>query len=267
MKKILMVCGFVLGSCFTLGSALAQGAPLQKDCELCPELVQVPAGSYTMGRQDGLSNERPEHKVTLDAFYLGRMEVTQAQWKAVMNSTPSANGACGPQCPVDSVNWDEVQEYLAKLSALSGKTYRLPSEAEWEYAARAGTSNLYVWGDMPSREYANYGSETCCEGLAEGRDAWVHTAPVGSFPPNAFGLFDMLGNVAEWTQDVFYKNYMFATKDGSAWVSDAPGAAFSRVVRGGAWNQDGASLRATKRAQAITTEPSDAIGFRVARSL
>lgn len=268
MKKILIGCCFVLGCCWFF-PALAQGgsALVSKDCELCPELVQVPAGSYLMGRPDGLSNERPEHRVTLQGFYLGRMEVTQAEWKAVMGSTPSANSACGPQCPVDSVSWDEIQVYLAKLSAMSGKTYRLPSEAEWEYAVRAGTSSLYWWGDKPSHEYANYGSDTCCEGLVEGRDAWMHTAPVGSFPPNAFGLFDMLGNVAEWTQDVFYKNYLFAPNDGRAWLNDAPGAAYSRVVRGGAWNQDGVSLRATKRSQAITAEPSEAIGFRVARSL
>ncbi|PQA76343.1 formylglycine-generating enzyme family protein [Rhodoferax sp. TS-BS-61-7] len=259
-----VLCGLLLGQ-----GACAQGssAALQKDCDVCPDLVLIPTGTFTMGSTAGLSIERPAHQVTVGSFYMGRMEVTQAQWAAVMGSTPSANSACGPECPVEMVSWDEAQEYLKKLSVLTGKKYRLPSEAEWEYVARAGTSTAYWWGDVASHEQANYGSDDCCEGVVQGRDVWVGTAPVGSFPANAFGVFDMLGNVAEWTEDFYHKSYVSAPSDGRAWLDDDLRHQYGRVVRGGAWNHDAAGIRSSKRAQAITVEPSESIGFRVARSL
>lgn len=269
MKKIASLWCLVLCGLFLAQAACAQGssAVIQKDCDVCPEVVQIPAGSFTMGSAAGLSIERPAHQVTVASFYMGRMEVTQAQWTFVMGSTPSANAICGANCPVEMVSWDEVQQYLQKLSALTGKKYRLPSEAEWEYAARAGTTTAYWWGDTASHAHANYGREECCEGLAQGPDLWTSTAPVGSFTANAFGLFDMLGNVAEWTEDFFHKSYAFAPYDGRAWLDDDLRFQYGRVVRGGAWNSDAEGIRSAKRSLAITVDPADSIGFRVARSL
>ena len=249
------------------GHAASDNTAVIKDCDICPDLVSIPAGSFLRGSKDGRSTEQPVHQVSVKGFLIGRFEVTQRQWKAVMDSTPSTNQSCGEDCPVESVSWDDVQTYLKKLSQLSGKSYRLPSESEWEYAARAGTSSPYGWGDAKSHDKANYGSEECCGGFREGRDQWEATAPVGRFEPNAFGLFDMLGNVAEWVEDVWHKNYFLAPGDGSAWISGTPPELLARVVRGGAWNHDSNSIRSASRAKAIVVEPSDSTGFRVARSL
>lgn len=237
-----------------------------KDCDICPELVVIPEGTYLRGSKEGRSTEQPVHQVRVKSFLMGRTEVTQGQWKAVMDSTPSSNQACGESCPVDSVSWDDAQAFLKKLSEVAGKKYRLPSEAEWEYAARAGTTSAYWWGDVASHEQANYGSEECCDGLAEGRDKWEKTAPVGQFQPNAFGLHDMLGNVAEWVEDVYHKNYLFAPGDGSAWISGASYEFLARVVRGGAWTHDPGNIRSASRAMGIVVETSNSIGFRVVRA-
>ena len=246
--------------------AKTRDVKLVKDCDACPEIVAVPAGTFLRGSKDGKSTEQPVHEVSVKTFMIGRTEVTQAQWKAVMGSTPSSNQKCGDTCPVESVSWNEIQLYLKKLSEMTGKSYRLPSESEWEYAARAGTDTAYWWGDTVSHETANFGDEQCCNGWAEGRDQWENTAPVGQFPPNAFGLFDMHGNVAEWVEDVYHKNYLFAPGDGSAWITGAPRELLARVVRGGAWNHDADSIRSASRAKAIVVDSSDNLGFRVARS-
>lgn len=238
-----------------------------KDCDVCPELIAIPAGSFIRGSKDGRSTEQPVHQVNVGRFLIGRFEVTQGQWKSVMGDTPSTNQSCGNDCPVESVSWNDVQLYLKKLSESSGKVYRLPSEAEWEYAARAGTTSVYWWGDIASHDQANFGSEECCSGLVEARDQWDGISPVGRFLPNAFGLYDTQGNVAEWVEDVYHRNYFLAPGDGSAWIAGTPPERLARVVRGGAWNHDSNSIRSASRGKAIVTEPSDAIGFRVARSL
>lgn len=248
-------------------NASISAAVITKDCDSCPEMVTIPAGSFLRGSETGRSTERPVHKVSVKSFMIGRVEITQKQWRDVMGSNPSANQACGENCPVDSVSWDDVHDFLKRLRELTGKEYRLPSEAEWEYAARGGTSSIYWWGDSASHENANYGTDECCNGLAEGRDQWENTAPVGSFPPNAYGLYDTHGNVAEWVEDVYHKNYFLAPGDGSAWVTGAPHEFLARVVRGGAWNHDKGNLRSASRGMGIIVETSGVIGFRVARSL
>lgn len=237
-----------------------------KDCDVCPEIVTLPAGTFLRGSKDGRSSELPVQQVSVKSFLIGRTEVTQGQWKAVMGSTPSSNQNCGESCPVDSVSWNDAQEYVKKLRELTGKQYRLPSEAEWEYAARAGTTSTYYWGDTASHVNANYGIDECCQGLVSGGDQWEGSAPVGQFPPNAFGLYDMLGNVAEWVEDVYHKNYFLAPGDGSAWVSGAPFELLGRVVRGGAWIHDPGSIRSASRGMVITVDQSESVGFRVARS-
>lgn len=180
-------------------------------------MVVIPAGSFQMVSNDGDSDEKPVHGVRVVSFALGRTEVTQGQWRAVMGNNPSHFSRCGDDCPVVQVSWDDAQAYLKKLSQKTGQSYRLPTEAEWEYAARAGATTQYWWGDEASHEYMNYGKDQCCGGLASGRDQWVNTAPVGQFPANAFGLHDMSGNVREWVEDCWHDHYNGApTASGSA---------------------------------------------------
>ena len=236
-----------------------------KDCADCPEMVAIPAGSFDMGSDDGPSNEQPVHRVAVQALLLGRTEVTQWQWQAVMGSNPSHFSQCRNDCPVERVSWDDAQAFLRKLGQKTGLRYRLPSEAEWEYAARAGTRSAYWWGDQASHEYANYGTDVCCDGLVQGRDRWVYTAPVAQFPANGFGLHDMHGNVAEWVQDVWHGNYAGAPTDGSAWT--AGGNQAQRVLRGGGWDDIPRFLRsATRNRHAPVGRIIDFTGFRIARN-
>ena len=171
-------------------------------------------------------------------FAVGKYEVTFAEWDACVSA-----GGCTHQSddegwgrdtrPVINVSWDDAQEYVYWLSRETGKSYRLLSEAEWEYVARAGTTTKYWWGDELSHDHANYGSDGAHGGgMAAGKDRWVKTSPVGSFPPNPFGLFDTAGNIAEWVADCWHENYEGAPSDGSPWVS---GDCSERVSRGGDW--------------------------------
>jgi formylglycine-generating enzyme required for sulfatase activity len=236
-----------------------------KDCADCPEMVVIPAGLFQMGSNEG-ANEKPVHSVTLKSFALGKYEVTQGQWKAVMGNNPSGFSSCGDTCPVEQVSWDDIQYYIHKLNTKSGKSYRLPSEAEWEYAARAGTTTQYWWGDKASHEYANFGKDDCppCGGLAQGRDKWENIAPVGQFAANAFGLHDMHGNVWEWVQDYYHESYSGAPVDGSAWESG--GEQKYQVLRGGSWSGYPAFLRSAYRYWLTPGNRNSSIGFRLART-
>lgn len=184
-----------------------------KDCPDCPEMVVIPTGSFNMGSYYD-RDSAPLHRVKISAFLLGKTEVTQGQWKAVMGFNPSHFYQCGDSCPVDSVSWDEAKEFARRL----GSKYRLPTEAEWEYAARAGSGYKWSFGDNASQleEYA-----------------WLYqkaTQAVAQKKSNAFGLHDMYENVWEWNQDCWNNNYEGAPVDGSAWES---GDCSQRVVRGG----------------------------------
>ena len=225
-----------------------------KDCPDCPELVVIPAGSFTMGSND-YGDEGPPHSVTVPSFAMGRAEVTQGQWRAVMGSNPSRHIECGNDCPVDSVNWDDIQGFIQKLNAKTGKSYRLPSEAEWEYAARAGSTGKWSFGDGEWKL---------------GQHAWYYenssrkTNPVATKQSNAFGLFDMQGNVVEWMQDCWNTNYIGAPTDGSAWTA---GNCSQRVQRGGSWTNNSAFTRVTNRSWFDMASRFDTSGFRVAQSL
>jgi formylglycine-generating enzyme required for sulfatase activity len=232
-----------------------------------PEMVVVSRGAFEMGSEGG--DESPRHTVVIcQPFALGKTEVTFEDYDrfaaATARSKPADQNWGRGTRPVINISWDDAVAYAEWLSQQTGKRYRLPSEAEWEYAARAGTTTDYPWGDTASHEHANYGTDECCDGLASGRDAWVNTAPVGSFPANAFGLHDMHGNVWEWVQDCYHENYEGAPADGSA--REQCGTEY-RVLRGGSWIYFPAGLRSAFRVGRPATDAIINIGFRLAQDL
>lgn len=231
-----------------------------------PEMVVIPAGSFMMGDSEHV-HEQPVHRVSLGRFELGKYEVTQGLWKAVMGSNPSRFSECGDNCPVEQVSWDDAQAFIKKLNQKTGKSFRLPSEAEWEYAARAGSTTKYWWGDVASHEYANYGKEECCEGLAQGRDQWEHTAPVGQFPANSFGLYDMHANIKEWVQDCYEDNYSKGQPiDGTAHRGD-DSTCTHRVQRGGSWSGSPQYHRSAMRYWIRPNARFHNMGLRLARTV
>jgi formylglycine-generating enzyme required for sulfatase activity len=236
-----------------------------KECTNCPEMIVVPAGAFTMGSPEielGEANERPRHTVTFGyQFAVGKFAVTFDEWDVCFNDggcngyRPDDHGWGRGQRPIINVSWDDAKAYVAWLSKKTGKSYRLLSEAEYEYAARAGTDTPYPWGYSIGEGNAN------CAGCgSHGRE----TAPAGSFPPNGFGLYDMVGNVDEWTEDCWHDSYTDAPADGAAWAS---GECTTRVVRGGSWDTTPGGLRSAYRWRYTTDTRDSDIGFRVARRL
>ncbi len=240
-----------------------------KECAKCPEMVVVPAGTFTMGsptNEPGRSaDESPQHTVTIARpFAVGRFEITFAEWDACAGDggcegyKPSDEGWGRGRRPVINVSWDDAEAYIAWLSKKTGKPYRLLSESEYEYATRAGTQTAYPWGNAIGKNNAD------CHACGSRWDA-RKTAPVGSFAPNRFGLYDMVGNVREWTEDCYHDNYIGAPADGSAWIEGAN--CYDRVVRGGSWLIAPAFLRSASRYWFTTDYRLDYLGFRVARTL
>ncbi len=223
-----------------------------KDCPDCPEMVVLPAGRFTMGSSKG-GDEGPAHSVTIARpFAIGKFEVTQGQWKALMGSNPSKFTQCGDDCPVENVSWNDAQAFIQKLNAKTSKNYRLPSEAEWEYACRAGGHHEYCGSDNVDAvgwHVQNSGK----------------TRPVGGKQANAWGLYDMSGNVREWVQDWYHDNYNGAPTDGSPWESG--GEQKYRVLRGGSWGYFPADLRSALRIWFTPVIRSSFIGLRLARTL
>jgi formylglycine-generating enzyme required for sulfatase activity len=244
--------------------AEAPGSEFRECARVCPRMVVVPPGTFAMGSPedevDRTAGEGPRHEVTIaHAFAISRSEVTFEQWDACVAAAacPTAVDSWGRgTMPVIDVSWDGAKLYVAWLSHVTGKEYRLPTEAEWEYAARAGSSTRYAWGDEPGIGHAN------CNGCVS---AWtLQTAPVGSFQPNAFGLFDMQGNVWEWVEDVWHDSYEGAPTDGSAWIE---GDATYRVVRGASWHNEPELTRVAIRFKRHREVQFDTLGFRVARTI
>jgi sulfatase modifying factor 1 len=225
------------------------------------DMVFVKGGSFQMGSTEGDSDEKPVHTVTVSDFYIGRYEVTQAQWRSVMGSDPPElnNSGCD-QCPVERVSWDDIQEFLQKLNAETGQNYRLPTEAEWEYAARGGNkSQGYVYsGSNDVAEVAWY-SSNAREGNTDGSEKT--TRPVGGKKPNELGLYDMSGNVWEWCSD-WYGDYSSSAQQNPR----GPGSGTYRVYRGGSWLSNPRNCRAANRLRFTPTIRSNYIGFRLARS-
>jgi formylglycine-generating enzyme required for sulfatase activity len=235
-----------------------------RDCDACPQMVAVPAGFFTMGspqsEEGWSSDEGPQHDVTLPKFALSQNEVTFDEWDACVKSggcnryEPSDQGWGRGRRPVINVSWDDAKAYVAWLSKETSQPYRLLSEAEWEYAARAKKTTRYWWGnDLPTPEQANFGWNV------------GKTSEVGAYPANPLGLYDMNGNVWEWVEDCWHDSYKGAPpKDGSAWTS---GDCSRRVLRGGSWGLTPEYLRSAFRLGFFREVRSGGIGFRVARTL
>jgi len=215
------------------------------------EFVLIPPGSFMMGSDNGEADEKPAHQVTISySFYLGKFEITQSQWRAVMGTNPSYFKHCD-NCPVEEVSWDDAKTFIRKLNQMNdGYTYRLPTEAEWEYACLAGTSGGNT-ANIKDVGWYDQNSEN-------------KTHPVGQKQPNAFGMSDMNGNVWEWCEDLFQKTYHGAPVNGSAWLRDNQEG--DRVLRGGSWFSPVAGMRSLNRFSQSSNVRSSSFGFRVAAS-
>jgi formylglycine-generating enzyme required for sulfatase activity len=233
-----------------------------KDCSACPVMVALYPTSFTMGSNNSDPSERPAHRVSIKTPYaLGKFEVTVEQWDACVEggacpSVPSAADA-DDNLPMRDVSWDEAQLYLKWLGTVSGRAYRLPTEAEWEYAARGGTSTRYWWGEQMK------GGNASCKDCGQPWNA-DSPPPVGSFVANPFGFFDMNGSVWEWVGDCWHSSYKGAPADGSAWATPT---CPTRVIRGGSWREDGSYMLSTTRFKYDASVRQSQNGFRVARDL
>lgn len=222
-----------------------------------PDIVMVPVkgGCYQMGDTfgDGGKNEKPVHRVCVDDFYIGKYLVTQAQWQAVMGGNPSHFKECGPNCPVEQVSWEDVQKFIRQLNEQTGKNYRLPYEAEWEYAARSGGKREQWAGTSDPDELGAY--------------AWLEdnsgekTQPVGTRRPNGLGLYDMSGNVWQWCKDWYDADYY---KKSPARNPRGASSGTNRVIRGGSWCLSADLIRAAIRNHRAPSRRLNCIGFRLA---
>ena len=214
------------------------------------EMVFVKGGTFDMGSNDGSDDEKPIHPVTLPDFYIGKYEVTQKQWTEIMGNNPSHFKDCD-DCPVENVSWDDVQEFLKKLIEKTGQNYRLPTEAEWEYAARGGIST-------GSTTYA--GSNNIEEVAWYYENSNNKTHPVGQKKPNELGIFDMSGNVWEWCCDRYDKDYYQNSPENNP---QGPSVGSSRVLRGGSWISDAVNCRMADRSTGMPVLRSNLIGLRL----
>ncbi|HEX2115904.1 MAG TPA: SUMF1/EgtB/PvdO family nonheme iron enzyme, partial [Alphaproteobacteria bacterium] len=232
-----------------------------RDCPTCPMMVRIPAGSFLMGQASGDPSAAPQRRVSIRAFAIGQHPVTVAEWKACV-----ADGGCSftprmtnaqDRTPVYNISWDDAQMFVRWLSQKTGKKYRLPTEAEWEYGARANTSTRYWWGENVGTMLANCAD---CGGAQDSRTP----LPVGSFKANAFGLYDVHGGVAQWVADCWAPNYAQAPTDGSA--HDQKNCQ-KRVLRGWSFRNERADITASARNNYDASVRYIAHGFRVARDL
>ncbi len=254
------------------------------------DMMQIPGGTFLMGSPpdelDNYSDEQPQHEVTVPAFFMARTPITQAQWRAVADYPtverdldPEPSHFKGDNRPVEQVSWDDATEFCRRLSQRTGRIYRLPSEAEWEYACRAGTKTPFHFGETLSDELANYCAQdkeingTLYKGvygrglLGQYRE---ETTNVGQFPANPFGLYDMHGNVWEWCEDDWHNSYEGAPKDGSAWVESVGEASpaeirteTEKLLRGGSWLSNPRDCRSAYRLDFSHNRRSYNVGFRV----
>ena len=221
------------------------------------DMIYIEGGSFMMG-DEKYTIAQPVHKVTVPDFYLAKFPVTQALWQAVMEENPARFK--GENRPVEQVSWDDIQIFIEKLKEKAGKNYRLPSEAEWEYAARGGKNALAR--QEKGKDFIYAGGNKLKEVGWYDDNRHDETKPVGLKPPNELGLYDMSGNVFEWCADVWHSDYEDAPEDGSAWLSG--GEQDLRVVRGGSWYNDDIYCRVSLRIRDLTVLRNGSIGFRLA---
>jgi len=231
-----------------------------RDCPQCPEIVLIAAGAFEMGSTEMFDFEAPVHQVSIrKPFYIGRREVTFEEWDVCIaeggcKQRPDDRGMGRARRPAIDLDWDDAKGYTAWLSQKTGHTYRLPSESEWEYVARAGSTTTYPWGKTVDKDKAN------CIGCTT--DPLKKAVDTGSFKPNAFGIYDMTGNAAEWVEDCWNDNYRGAPADGSAWTKPQ---CRERVLRGGSFNNDPRYLRSAARFKYDHDVRFYTNGFRVVR--
>ena len=249
-----------------IARAAEPGSDFKECVSGCPIMIVIPAGKFTMGspenEPDREASEGPQHDVAVaEPFAVSKFEVTFEEWDACVAAARCAgvpdHWGRG-RMPVINVSWGDAKQYLAWLSELTQKEYRLLTEAEWEYAARAGSATRYFWGGNPRSGTAN------CDGCGSSWDR-QQTAPVGSLEPNAFGLYDMLGNVWEWVEDSWHENYKDAPIDASAWLTG--GDPDYHVIRGGSWRNEGELVRTAVRVDRNIHVRFDTLGLRIARTM
>jgi formylglycine-generating enzyme required for sulfatase activity len=241
-----------------------------KDCARCPQMVVIPAGEFTMGSPPSEQGAESQHRVTIASpFAVSKFEITFDEWDACVKQRgcggyrPDDQGWGRGKRPVINLSWANAKAYVNWLSRKTGTPYRLLSESEWEYAARAGTTTMFSFGDSLSPSQANYDGSVDGSGPSDVNRQ--KTMPVGSFPANGFGLHDMHGNVSEWVEDCWHDEYTAgAPTDGSAWLE---GNCDGRVMRGGSWEDSQAELRSAARIGEYKDNSSYADGLRIARGL
>jgi formylglycine-generating enzyme required for sulfatase activity len=252
----------VLALCGCARTAGKPGADTPAAVAQAIAMADIPAGRFVMGTDEaaGFQNGHPAHPVSVPAFRLGRYDVTFDQYDAFARATgralPGDEGWGRGERPVIHVDWSDIQAFIGWLNTAAGRHFRLPSEAEWEYAARGGTTTLYWWGDQPDPNMANTSANT-------GRDKWEFTSPVGAFPANTYGLYEVLGNVWQVVADCRHPSYNGAPADGSAWTA---GDCDSRVVRGGFYGSIRRGMQVAARGAVGEHFDSMGVGFRVAEN-
>ena len=225
--------------------------------QLMPEMVSIPGGTFAMGSDDDPS-EKPIHRVTINSFAISKFPITVREWNACVAAKGCSYTPTGEDdAPVTNLSWTDAQQFVEWLSNVTQKPFRLPTEAEWEYAARAGTRSKYWWGDQLQTAMAN------CKGCNEPYES-SQPLKVGSFKPNPFGLYDMGGNIHQWVADCWHKNYQGAPSDGSAWIDND---CMSHVIRSGSWKNDPSYVRPSSRDHYDASVRYPTHGLRVALSL
>ena len=231
------------------------------------DLMGIPGGKYLMGSPENeperANDEGPQHQVTIRPFLMGKYPVTQAQWKAIMKTNPSRFTE-DEENPVEKVSWLDCLNFCQRLSEKLGREFRLPTEAEWEYACRANTITPFFFGETMTTELANYNGEYTY-GIEKEGEYRHKTTKVGSFSPNRFGLYDLHGNIAEWCADTWHDNYQEAPTNGDSWVEED--TSLEKVLRGGSWLHLPGSCRSSQRLSSTVNSKSDAFGFRIASSV